>query len=769
MKDEAKTKEQLIDELTVLRERIAQSEAAQQEQNQTDQNMAFLSQIATELVELPCEENIYQFIGEKLQELVGDAVVVINSYDKESDSLYTRALVGIGKHTNRILTLMGRDPLGMSYPITDPEGRRALLSSKLVDGPKSLYELCFGSIPASSCRAIEALLGLGKIYGIGFTWKRCLFGSAIIIIRRRTRGRANLRNRELIETFIHQAAVALQRRQAEEALQRAHDELEKRVEARTADLVQANEHLKEEIKERKRAEEALHQSEHRYRSLVEAAMDVIFTLSTDGIITSLNPAFETITGWPRAEWIGKSFTLLIYPDDLPFAMKGIHDILQGEGVPIYELRVLSPSGESLTGQFSSTPLIKDGVVVSIVGIARDITEQRRAEKEKENLQTQLQQARKMETLGTLAGGVAHDLNNILSGAVAYPDLLLLQLPEDSPLRKPIATMRDSGQKAATIVQDLLTLARRGIPTTEVVELNEIITEYLKSPECDKLRSFHPHVAIETDLSGDLFNISGSEVHLAKTVMNLVSNAAEAMEEGGTITISTETRYIHTPLHGYERVPEGDYVVLSVSDTGVGIPREDIERIFEPFYTKKKMGRSGTGLGMAVVWGTIKDHRGYIDIESTEGKGTTFTLYFPATKDRRTKDKPHGSPDEYKGRGERILVVDDVKEQRDIAATILSELGYSASTVSSGEEAITYLKDRRADLLVLDMIMDPGIDGLETYRKILELHPNQKAIIASGFSETDRVKEAQRLGAGKYIRKPYTMEKIGMAVREELEK
>ena len=193
----------------------------------------------------------------------------------------------------------------------------------------------------------------------------------------------------------------------------------------------------------------------------------------------------------------------------------------------------------------------------------------------------------------------------------------------------------------------------------------------------------------------------------------------------------------------------------------------MERIFEPFYTKKVMGRSGTGLGMAVVWGTVKDHKGYIDVQSTEGKGTMFTLYFPVTRKEITGKEKALAMEEYMGKGESILIVDDVKEQREIASRILKKLDYLVATVSSGEEAVDYMKDNSPDLLILDMIMDPGIDGLETYKRILKLHPGQKAVITSGFSETERVKEAQRLGAVKYIKKPYTMEKIGIAVKKEL--
>ena len=251
-------------------------------------------------------------------------------------------------------------------------------------------------------------------------------------------------------------------------------------------------------------------------------------------------------------------------------------------------------------------------------------------------------------------------------------------------------------------------------------------------------------------------------------MNLVVNAAEAMPEGGTVCIRTENRYIDTPIHGYDAIAEGDYVVVTVSDTGVGISPEDIGRIFEPFYTKKIMGKSGTGLGMTVVWGTVKDHSGYIDIRSEIGRGTVFRLYFPAQRPGLIAETLPPSVEPYRGRGESILIVDDVPEQREIASLMLKKLGYTVSTVSSGEDAEAHLQQHTADLILLDMIMDPGIDGLETYRRILRLHPGQKAVIASGFSESRRVRKVQQLGAGAYVKKPYTLEKVGIAVRRELD-
>ncbi len=388
--------------------------------------------------------------------------------------------------------------------------------------------------------------------------------------------------------------------------------------------------------------------------------------------------------------------------------------------------------------------------------------------EKRNLEAQIQRSQKMESLGLMAGGVAHDLNNILSGIVSYPDLMLMDLPDDSPLRKPIETIKESGQKAADVVSDLLTIARGIASSKEVVGLNTLVEEYFDSAEHKNLQSTHPSIKFKTDLNPELLNINCSVIHIKKSLMNLVTNAAEASAGAGMVTISTRNRYVDEPLKGYENVHQGEYAVMSVSDDGSGISADDLQRIFEPFYTKKVMGRSGTGLGLAVVWNTMQDHSGYVDVRSDE-KGTAFALYFPATRDEAVDEKITIYMKDYIGHGERVLVVDDEERQREIACSILTRLDYFADAVSSGEEAVAYLKAKSTDLVILDMIMPRGINGRETYERIIKIHPNMKAIIASGFAETGEVKKAQQLGAGKYIKKPYTLEKIGVAVKEELEK
>ena len=396
----------------------------------------------------------------------------------------------------------------------------------------------------------------------------------------------------------------------------------------------------------------------------------------------------------------------------------------------------------------------------LCAFARDIAERK-------SLQMQLEQAQKMEAIGTLAGGVAHDLNNILGGLVGYPDLLLMDLPEDSPLHGPLVTVKTSGEKAAAIVQDMLTLARRGVDLRSAVNLNEVVADYWRSAEHGKIQQFHEGVSFEINLDPDLPNILGSEIHLSKTLMNLISNAAEAMPNGGRVQVSTFRCQLDDKVRGYQSINPGDYAVLRVEDEGSGMSDEDMRHIFEPFYTKKKMGRSGTGLGMSVVSGTVKDHKGYIDLKSIEGRGTRFDLYFPISGQMLQDKGGNFNIDDFKG-NERVLVVDDVMEQREIATVVLRKLGYQVETVSSGEEAVAYMEKGSVDLLVLDMIMDPGMDGLETYRQILSLHPNQKAVLASGFSETERVRQIMALGVGVYVRKPYSIEGLGRAVRETLD-
>jgi len=518
-----------------------------------------------------------------------------------------------------------------------------------------------------------------------------------------------------------------------------------------------------DITERKQAEEALLQSEEKYRTVLESNPDPVVVYDMEGRVIFLNPAFTRVFGWSLEERLGKKIDNFVPEENWPETRMMINKVTTlGESFSGLETRRYTKEGNILDISISgSCYRDQEGNVAASIINLRDITEQKR-------LEDQLQNARKMEAMGLMAGGVAHDLNNILSGIVSYPELLLMDLPEDSPLRKPIKTIQESGMRAADVVEDLLTIARGVARGKEVLNLNTLVEEYLNSAEHQKLEKTHPLGTFKTDLDSELLNITGSASHVKKILMNLTVNASEAIEGKGTVTVSTMNRYLDEPLKGYEDMLRGEYVVLAISDDGSGISPQDLERIFEPFYTKKVMGRSGTGLGLAVVWNSMQDHNGYINVNTSE-KGTVFELYFPVTREEVATEKEKVPLEDYLGHGEKILVVDDEERQREIASGILTRLGYIADTVSSGEEAIEYVKEHPVDLIVLDMVMPKGINGRKTYEEIIKIRPAQKAIIASGHAKSKDVDMAQELGAGKYIKKPYILEKIGIAVKEELEK
>ncbi len=549
----------------------------------------------------------------------------------------------------------------------------------------------------------------------------------------------NLLGHPAVRGVVANSRDVSKRRQAETALQKSHQELERRVAQRTAELLETNQRMEAILR----------------------ASPVGIGLVVDRRLGWANETMYKLVGYEHDSLTGQSAAIL-YPNREEYERVGrnLYSSIQKSEIGQVETQWVRKDGtvfDCLLRAYCLDPSdFSKGQIVAVADISKI-----------HRLEAELQRAKKMEAIGTLAGGVAHDLNNILTGIVSYPDLLLDQLPAAHPMREPLTTILQSGERAATIVQDLLTMARRGVAVSEVVNLNTIIEDLLKSPEIQKLKGLHPASEVIVQTDPNLMNVKGSATHLSKTILNLAINAAEAMPDGGKIEINTRNTYVDRPIHGYEQVKEGDFVTVSVSDNGVGISERDMEHIFEPFYTKKKMGRSGSGLGMAVVWGTVRDHSGYIDIQSTEGKGSAITLYFPVSRERLDLEMPDACRVDYQGRGEKILVVDDSEVQRKVAVGMLEKLGYSAAAVDSGENAAEYVRQHPVDLLVLDMIMDPGMDGLETFKSIIEFKPGQKVIIASGFSETERVKEAQRLGAGKYVQKPYTLETIAKVVQEAL--
>lgn len=384
--------------------------------------------------------------------------------------------------------------------------------------------------------------------------------------------------------------------------------------------------------------------------------------------------------------------------------------------------------------------------------------------DRELIASQLRQSQKMEALGVMAGGVAHDLNNILAGVVSYPELIRVSLPDDSPLLMPLETIENAGKRAAAVVDDMLTVARNVASVKEVVNLNDLVSDFLRTPEWQRIMEIYPEVRVTQRFGPRLMPISCSPVHIRKCLMNLLYNGVEASAPIGQVTISTgiDIKGNSFPDEDFE---DTQRVFFSVQDSGPGIGSEHLDHIFEPFYTTKKMGKSGSGLGLSVVWTTVQDHGGEVRTEDSS-QGACFTILFPALNEEEFKPEiavpvPLES---FRGKGS-LLLVDDEPELREIGAKISEMLGYSVCVAQSGEEAVEIFLERDFDVVVLDMLLGDGMNGREAYQQMLSIKPGQKAIIASGYSTSMDVEKTLELGAHSIIKKPYSIENIGMAIKK----
>ena len=536
--------------------------------------------------------------------------------------------------------------------------------------------------------------------------------------------------------------------QARNQLRWANDELEKKVETRTAELARINESLNLEIEQRTLTQAALAENEARYRTLFEDNPIQIMVVDEHAAIIEFNAATINSAGERPAR--GQ----IMYRDYASAHSLNMHeqllDCIQNRKPKTF--RDLDYFSSVLDIRMSP---ILNGAIITMI----DQTDKR-------SLQQQLHRAQKMEVIGLMAGGVAHDLNNILSGIVGYPELILMDLAENSPLKKQVTAIQESGIRAAEVVADLMTIAKGIASKKKVLDINTLIVEYLGSIEHGSLAGAYPQVHFKSESDPDILNILGSDTHIKKILMNLAANAAQAIESTGTVTIATANRYLDRPLKGYDNIQIGEYVELKVSDTGMGISQDNLDRIFEPFYTNKILGREGTGLGLSVVWNSVREHDGYIHVQSSHD-GTVFTLYFPITRKPAEDEADHIDLSSYMGDNEHVLVVDDEPLQQDLACQFLERMGYRAASVSSGEQAVEYVKTRKVDLIVLDMVMPAGMNGRQVYEKIIEIHPGQKAIICSGYAMTDEVEKTQQLGAGSFIKKPYTIKVLAKTVQAEL--
>lgn len=504
----------------------------------------------------------------------------------------------------------------------------------------------------------------------------------------------------------------------------------------------------------------LEKTKNYLKNILFSMTDAIFVINLRGEIEICNQGGSSLAGYEQEEVVGLPLRAFLQEENCAAWIEQF--VAMEEIEPLHNQETLLQTGcnEQIPVLASASAIYDEaGELHGAVFVLKDL-------RERKKLEDQIVRSRRMESIGLMAGGVAHDLNNILAGIIGYPELLLKTLPEESNLREPLEAVRESGQRAAMVVADLLTVARGVATAKESRSLHGLIREYLDSPEHKKLISLYPDLLYEQRLEAAEADIFCSPLHIKKCLMNLVTNAAEAVDDSGTVTISTHNDCLDENKAAKYEIAVGKYIILSVKDTGSGIPKKDLQHIFEPFYTKKVMGRSGTGLGLTVVWNTVQDHESKIFV-SSDTNGTVFQIYFPVSKKKFAVIEKTGQRENAEERSGTVLIIDDEPQLRDIAARMLKSIGYIVDSVCSGELAIKYILNKAVDLLVIDMQMEPGMNGYETYREIIKIYPEQKAVIVSGFSDSADVKAALKLGAKGFIKKPYSTEQLGRAVQDAL--
>ncbi|MCD6297693.1 MAG: PAS domain S-box protein, partial [Deltaproteobacteria bacterium] len=498
-----------------------------------------------------------------------------------------------------------------------------------------------------------------------------------------------------------------------------------------------NEELKSEIRKHKQADEELRESEKKYRITFQSIPDSItITRVKDGRYLYVNDGFFDMTGYSREEAIGKTpfdLNLIVNPADRDEFVR----LLKEEGeVSNFELQYRMKDGTIFDTLFSARP-IQYGDEECLVAIVKDITSRKRTEQEKIMLEKQLIQASKMEAVGTLAGGVAHDFNNLLQAIMGYTQMLLLDKEREDPEFERLSAIEKAANRASELTQQLLTFSRKVESKLRPVNLNQEVKQVEKLLK----RTIPRMIDIKLHLKEGIRVINADPAQVEQVLMNLGVNARDAMPEGGEIIVETENiildeEYCKTHLGAIA----GEYVLLSVSDTGYGMDKETVEHIFEPFFTTKKIGK-GTGLGLAMVYGIVKNHGGYIMCYSEPGEGTTFKIYFPAIKSESVEQESGPKTEEISGGHETVLLVDDEEGILDIGKGMLERFGYTAIIAESGEKAIEIYKAEkdRIDLVVLDLSM-PGMGGHKCLSELREIDPRITVIIASGYAASGKVKE-----------------------------
>jgi len=518
-------------------------------------------------------------------------------------------------------------------------------------------------------------------------------------------------------------------------------------------------HVQYTYNKRRAADIALRESSEKYRTILESIEEGYFETDQKGNLAFSNEAFCKILGYPRNQLLGMNSCDYTTPDTAEKISRIMEQIKQtGRPEDVTDYDVIRKDGSEAALELSISLLTdKNGKPAGFRGMVRDVTQRKETEEEKRLLETQLQQAQKMESIGTLAGGIAHDFNNILMGIQGNATLMLLKIESEHPNYKKIKSIEKFVQNGTELTRQLLGFARRGKYLVKTTDLNEVIEK-----SSALFARTKKEIQVHTVFHDEIWAVEVDRGQIEQALLNLYVNAWQAMPAGGDVYLKTRNVMLDSRYVKPFKVEPGKYVEISVSDTGEGIDRKTRERIFEPFFTTKEMGR-GTGLGLASVYGIIKSHSGYIDVHSEKGKGTTFTIYLPASEKEAVREKTVPGV-MLKGTG-TILLIDDEKMILDVGRELLEELGYTVLSALSGREALDIFQKNsdNIDLVIMDMIM-PGMGGGETFDRLRAINPNIKVLLSSGYSVNGQASKILHRGCDGFIQKPFNLnqlaEKIG---------
>jgi PAS domain S-box-containing protein len=522
-----------------------------------------------------------------------------------------------------------------------------------------------------------------------------------------------------------------------------------------------------DVSERLRAEAALKLSEERYRTILDETGDGYFEMDVGGHFTLVNDSLCRILGYSREELLGMSYKVYIPPEEVEMVFQAYNRIYRtGEPARNYNLRVIRKDGSIGLAETSGFAIRNErGEVIGFRGIRRDITERKKAEEEREKMAEQLQQAQKMESIGRLAGGVAHDFNNLLTAIIGNVELALMDEKQTEALQERLEDVRLASEKAAMLTQQLLAFSRKQVLQPKIINLNNIVLDVKKMLG----RLIGEDIEIQTFLAPDLGQVEADPGQLEHVIINLAVNARDALPNGGRFTIETVNIELdESYAAGHLGVMPGSYVMLSVSDNGIGMSPDVRAQIFDPFFTTKEKGK-GTGLGLSTVYGIVKQSKGNVWVYSEEGRGTTFKIYLPRVDKEAVEEKKKELPGEVRSGTETILVVEDDESLRHLVVDVLQRYGYTVLSAKDGPEALALYTNAEAPIhLLLTDVIIPGMNGKELAERLAEIQPNLQTLFMSGYTDNAIVHHGILDKGIAFLQKPFTPEVLARKIREVLD-